>query len=78
MAPPPATAYRQPDDREGLSPSPEPALPGIATIADLLDEDDDDMEFQPSTEQSENSDVWEEDDDPDGDEYVGIVRDIGN
>ncbi len=65
---------RQSDDREGLSPSPGAPSPGVVTIANLLEEDDDDIEFEPSTERSDNSDWVEEDDDEDGDEYVGMLR----
>jgi hypothetical protein len=71
MSPSAAAAHRQPDDREGLSPSPEAPYLGVVTIADLLDEDDDDIEFEPSTEQTEISDAVE-DDDEDGNEYVGM------
>ena len=66
------------DDREGLSPTPEAPSPGVLTIADLWgDDDNDDIEFQPSTEQSENSDLMEEDME-DGDEYVGMDLETPN
>ena len=69
------SAHGLPDDREGLSPSPEAPFPGVVTIADLLDEDDDDIEFQPSTEQSEMSDAMDEDEE-ESDEYVGMFREF--
>lgn len=75
MVPPAGAVQHQPDEREGLSPSPGAPSPGVVTIADLLEEeDDDDIEFEPSTERSENSDWIEEEEDEDGDEYVGMIR----
>jgi hypothetical protein len=72
----PATGdHRLPDDREGLSPSPEAPSPRVITIADIFGDDDhDDIEFEPSTEQSEISDVIDGEDDEDEDEYVGMHR----
>ena len=46
MAPPTTTAQ---DDREGLSPSPQPF-----GLADIWDDDDDDIEYEPASEQSED------------------------
>jgi hypothetical protein len=67
-----AAVGHQADGREGLSPSPGAPSPGVVTIADLLGEDDDDIEFEPSTERSETSyENWTEDEEEGGDEYVG-------
>ena len=65
MSSPRAAIHRDPEDREGLSPS-----PGVVTIADLLDEDDDDIDFEPQSEQSVSSDEVAEGEDDD--EYVGM------
>jgi hypothetical protein len=73
----PDTAVHQPhDNREGLSPSPGASSPGVVTIADILEIDDDDIEFEPSTEHSGTSDGMEEEDEDDGDEYVGKAEGI--
>jgi hypothetical protein len=62
--PPPAPAAR--DDREGLSPSPQPF--GLADIWE--DDDDDDIEYQPASEQSE--DRSQDDTEGDGEsDYMG-------
>ncbi len=74
MSPSAATAQSPSNDRDGLSPSPEAPSPGILTIADLLDDEDDDIEFEPSSEQSDLIDEeGEEDQDEEDDEseYVG-------
>lgn len=65
-----AAAHRQPDDTEGPIPSFEAPSPGVLTTADSMEGDDDDIEFQPSTEHSENSDAM--DDMEDSDEYLGM------
>lgn len=62
---------RAPDDREGLSPSPLTA----AQLAELWedDEDDDGIEYEPASENSENT--WgtaEEEDDEN--EYLGMAK----
>jgi hypothetical protein len=72
-----AAARGQPEDREGLSPSPEAFSPGVVTIAGLLDDDNDDIEFEPSTERSESSEWVDEDDGGDDEEYVGMVKKSG-
>jgi hypothetical protein len=55
------------DDRESLSP---PALP--FGLTDIWDDDDDDMEFEPAFEQSE--DMSQDDTGEDGEsEYMGIA-----
>jgi hypothetical protein len=55
------------DDREGLSP---PSLP--FGLTDIWDDDDDDMEFEPTFEQSE--DMSQDDTGEDGEsEYMGIA-----
>ena len=62
MAPPTATAQ---DDREGLSPPPQPF-----SLADIWDDDDDDIEYEPASEQSE--DTSQDDTEGDGDsEFMG-------
>jgi hypothetical protein len=73
----------QPNDREGLSPSPEGPAPRDFRIADLLEDDDDDIEFEPSTDQSETNEGTEEEEEEeeeeeDGDEYVGGTFGIQN
>ncbi len=67
-----ANVQRQPNDREGLSPSPEAPSPGVVTIADLLDEADDDIEFEPSTEHSDISDTAADDEEEDD---LGVCMD---
>jgi hypothetical protein len=49
MAPPPPPAPAARDDREGLSPSPQPF-----GLADAWEDDGDDIEYQPGSEQSED------------------------
>jgi hypothetical protein len=71
-----AIPHQQHGNREGLSPSPGASSPGVVTIADILELDDDDIEFEPSTEHSGTSDGVEEDDEEDGDEYVGMAERI--
>jgi hypothetical protein len=59
---------RAPDDREGLS----PPLPTAAQLAELWedDEDDDGLEYEPASENSENT--WgTEDEEDDGNDYLG-------
>lgn len=76
MPPSAATAQSPSNDRDGLSPSPEAPSPGNLTIADLLDNEDDDIEYEPSPEQSYMTDVaGEEDQDEEDDEneYVGTA-----
>lgn len=68
MPPSAATAQSPSNDRDGLSPSPEAPSPRNLTIADLVDDGDDDIEFEPSTEGEEDQD--EEDDE---NEYVGTA-----
>lgn len=72
MASSPSATQSQLNDREGLSPSPDEPSPG-AGIADLLDEDDDDIESEPWDEQSSDSEGITEGADNDDDEYVGMV-----
>jgi hypothetical protein len=76
MDPSSTSIQPQPDDREGLSPSPDEPSPGVVRIADLLREDDDDIEFEPWDEQSDDregvTDALENGDD----EYAGMVRSI--
>ena len=64
---------RQLRDREGLSPSSQALSPGVITIADLLDEENDDTEFEPSTEQDDTSDGAAEEGEDDDDVYVGMA-----
>lgn len=67
MAPPTTTAPAARDDREGLSPSPQPF--GLAAI---WDDDDDDIEYQPASEQSE--DTSQDDTEEDGEsDYMGTA-----
>ena len=71
-----AIAQSPSNDRDGLSPSSEAQSPGILTIADLLDSEDDDIEFEPSTEQSDMTDEEGEEDQDEEDEeneYVGTA-----
>lgn len=79
MPPSAATSQSPSNDREGLSPSPEAPSPRILTIADLLEDEDDDIEFEPSTEQSDMNDEEEEEDqeeEEDENEYVGTHGNI--
>jgi hypothetical protein len=55
------------DDREGLSPSPVPF-----GLVDIWDDDDDDIEFEPASEQSEDMSQGDTGEDGDSD-YMGIV-----
>ena len=65
MAPRTTTAPAGRDDREGLSPSPQPF-----GLADIWDDDDDDLEFEPASEQSE--DISQDDTEGDGEsDYMG-------
>jgi hypothetical protein len=74
MAPRTEASSRRPSDREGLSPSPGVSSSGIVTLADLLTSDDDDIEFEPSSERSDITDGAEdEEDEEDVEEYVGII-----
>jgi hypothetical protein len=67
MAPPTTTAPAARDDREGLSPSPRPF-----GLADLWDDDDNDVEYEPASEQSE--DFSQDDSEGDGEsDYVGTT-----
>lgn len=61
---------RHSSDREGLSPSPEASSPEVVTMADLLVEDDDDIEYEPSTETMDES--MEEEEEGNDDEFVGM------
>ena len=56
MAPSTTNAPATQDDREGLSPSPQPF-----GLADIWEDDDDDMEYEPASEQSEQTDETDED-----------------
>ena len=56
MAPSTTNAPAARDDREGLSPSPQPF-----GLADLGDDDDDDMEYEPASEQSEHTEETDAD-----------------
>ncbi len=56
MAPSTTNESAARDDREGLSPSPQPF-----GLADIWDDDDDDMEYEPASEQSEHTEETDED-----------------
>ena len=62
MAPPTTTAQ---NEREGLSPSPQPF-----GLADIWDDDDDDIEYEPAPEQSEDTSQDESDGDGES-QYTG-------
>jgi hypothetical protein len=67
MAPPTTAASAAQDDREGLSPSPQPY-----GLVDIWDDDDDDIEFEPASEQSEP--ISQDDTEVDNEsEYMGII-----
>jgi hypothetical protein len=67
MAPPTTTVQAARDDREGLGPSLQPL-----DLADIWDDDDDDIEYQPASEQSE--DFSQDDTEGEGDsEYLGMA-----
>jgi hypothetical protein len=78
MAFAPKATQAQLDDREGLCPLPDEPSAGVVGIEDLSDEDDDDIEFEPWTEQSSDSEGMTEGAEHDVDEYVGMVWNCSN
>ena len=65
MAPPTATTSAAQDDREGLSPSPQPF-----GLADIWEDDDDDMEYEPASEEG----ISQSETDEDGESfYMGMA-----